>query len=262
MTFGMISIAETTTDIITLDTPIEELNDLTLNEVFRDGNLDYTALHSLSDLYYKTDGNVSNINNYYYALGKNLLSSDISFWEQGAINNSGVNTSSINAIRIIGFLPVFSNTTYTYTVSSSYRTISISEYDINFNYIIRTTNNSQTLTITTNIDTAYLRLVFGKNPTAPTTTSDLILGDILLEESLTPTTFESYIPPITLISLTDIQLTSLTQQQLDDYYDLYINGGYYEYDAILNDLDMTDFIIISSSFVLWLWFMRFVKGVL
>jgi hypothetical protein len=65
-----------------------------------------------------------------------------------------------------------------------------------------------------------------------------------------------------LINLTSLGLSSLTKTQLDDYFNIYMNGGYYEYDAILNDLDMTDFIIISSSFVLWLWFMRFMKGVL
>jgi hypothetical protein len=201
-----------------LDVEIAELNDLTLREVFIDNNLDYTASHSMSDLYYKTDDNISSINNYYYAAGKNLRSSDISFWEQGTINTTGGNGISVNAIRTIGFLPVLSDTNYTYSVASGYRSLAFAEYDINFNFIIRYTNSTQILTITTDINTAYIRIAFGKEPVAPTTTSDLILGDILLEESATATTFESYIPPTTLINLTDLGLTTVSLTRMNYYY--------------------------------------------
>jgi hypothetical protein len=74
MTFGMISIAETTTDIITLDTPIEELNDLTLNEVF-DRNI-LLNINQLSNgiKYYQISGsNIVQVLNEYILTSNDII---------------------------------------------------------------------------------------------------------------------------------------------------------------------------------------------
>jgi hypothetical protein len=215
MTFGMISIAETTTDIITLDTPIEALNDLTLNEVFRDNNILPTPLNwtffkwtFISNNNNIIEAQINDPNGDYYGVSIFNLN-DIYYTSITAKQNTS-NTTMIFVDRS-PLSPFNVLTTYQTFSSLSQRNFAVFNFSGN--------STSQILSIDMN-----------------------------------------YLPVV--LNLTSLGLTSLTKTQLDDYYNIYMNGGYYEYDALLNDLDMTDFIIISSSFVLWLWFIRFVKGVL
>jgi hypothetical protein len=212
MTFGMISIAETTTDIITLDTPIEELNNLTLNEVFRDSNQ----------------------------------------W----INNFQGITQSIDYI---------SQYLTTSTFSRFLNPVIIDNYYY-FNFNLKITDNLTSLWVLTNFTDSFYTLPqyvnqFHNYSFKLIARASELNGPYFYDSPFVQQTIFLMDIPY-LINLTSLGISSLTHQQLDDYYDIYINGGYYEYDAVLNDLDMTDFIIISSSFVLWLWFIRFVKGVL
>ena len=231
MTFGMISIAETTTDIITLDTPIEELNNLTLNEVFRDGiinsnpyfNSGTTGYNGVSSTLSIQDGLLkitsTATNDYGFRFDSNLTSftaGDKIYYITDAIVQSNFTNSRLR---------------------TAFGTGSITPVDV--------TDNSQPFSYIKNVITSGI-----PNHFLQFFQSSYFVGDI---------TFVKY---LLVINLTSLGINNLTKTQLDDYYDIYINGGYYEYDAIVNDLDMTDFIIISSSFVLWLWFMRFVKGVL
>jgi hypothetical protein len=221
MTFGMISIAETTTDIITLDTPIEELNDLTLNEVFRDSQLLLNPEFTSTANWALVSATISN-NELTYNSSVGM------FARQSQIHNNG------DVLYYINFAKR-DNTTGGSNISFISSGLNVSNslllyYNNTLNFysgILTLTDDSETFSITR----------IGGN------------SIITIEKNY-------------LYNLTSLGISSLTQQQLDDYYDIYVNGGYYEYDAVLNDLDMTDFIIISSSFVLWLWFMRFVKGVL
>jgi hypothetical protein len=225
MTFGMISIAETTTDIITLDTPIEELNDLTLNEVFRDGNM---------------------LINEWLEIGLSIV-----------INNDVLELYNSSTETTTPYIYQFVDTLNTYTYYSRYEYF-IYDDDIRQTYSRLGTASS---------DNGYVSSV-------PPEINQWVVGSHIKIKTSNDTVFRIYTSYILgseldihikntyLIDLTSLGIDNLTQQQLNNYYDLYINGGYYEYDAVLNDLDMTDFIIISSSFVLWLWFMRFVKGVL
>jgi hypothetical protein len=223
MTFGMISIAETTTDIITLDTPIEELNDLTLNELFIDNNILLNSNFNGStnwNLQFAT-GSV-NDNIYTYTPTGNF----------GGIIQS-VNMINTNVYYISSTVKSLSNSTNLSVAGAGLITHSGSN-------IYETLNNRFTWTSPSgNYNYRIQTSIFNPNQVLV----NGIKGNYLL-------------------NLTSLNLTSLTKTQIDNYYNIYINGGYYEYDAILNDLDMTDFIIISSSFVLWLWFIRFVKGVL
>jgi hypothetical protein len=208
MTFGMISIAETTTDIITLDTPIEELNDLTLNEVFRDNNIEISGI--VQQFPSPTAWSfLIDVLTYYIQVDTN----DIIYISKENMDRFVIGSSS--QIPSGGIL--LSN---------------------------RVDLGATTFNRISNIYTA----------------SDIYVGVYADRFRFSQGLLEEY--KIINLNLTDLGLTSLTKTQLDDYYDIYANGGYYEYDAVLNDLNMTDFIIISSSFVLWLWFMRFVKGVL
>jgi hypothetical protein len=221
MTFGMISIAETTTDIITLDTPIEELNDLTLNELFIDNN----ELNGLTFL-----GQTSSL----------LLVDDIYIL-------TIISPSNVNRIETFQNLFIGSNVYYVstsifpkYGVQTFHQLGALNSAP----YIVVPNIWNITSSIITNPGNSFLFRYFHNSST------NYVAGDIWKVKD-----FQA-------INLTALGLTSLTKTQMDNYFDIYKNGGYYEYDAVLNDLDMTDFIIISSSFVLWLWFMRFVKGVL
>jgi hypothetical protein len=219
MTFGMISIAETTTDIITLDTPIEELNGLTLNEFFIDNN-------------YLT-----------FTIGQNFNVNNVVYDE----NNVTFRNSALT-VGFAGVSPILPSTTTTYFVTYKVSGTIGATYAHNF-------GNSSAVSI----------ILSSQNQLVTTKQTATRANRLYFELYVTDTTLINNIhtfSDIYLINLTSLGLTSLTQTQLINYYNIYMNGGYYEYDAILNDLDMTDFIIISSSFVLWLWFMRFVKGVL
>jgi len=238
MTFGMISIAETTTDIITLDTPIAELNGLTLNELFIDNQLIVNGDFN--------DGTTNWIAN----AATHTVSS-------GILSNTGTGVS-VSASSIHSIIP-YSNFTF-YNVFRG-RVLQTANYvginlrgsttsgTVRFNYVNSPTVNQfvQQSVLTTFVGGAG-NIQIRAEHNYPTT--------------LTATGAVAEFDYVYLYNISALGLTSLTKSQLDDYYDLYMNGGYYEYDAILNDLDMTDFIIISSSFVLWLWFMRFMKGVL
>jgi hypothetical protein len=226
MTFGMISIAETTTDIITLDTPIEELNDLTLNEVFKDSQL-------------VINNDFSDGSSNWSKLGTD---NTISFSNNQLIFNGSV-TANGGRVQIV--------------------TSDNAVYYINYNYNFISGDNAQLLITTPNGATTFESLSLDSNDGFHSYRRFSSVGIRLYFRQSLPFTYNNLsIDYINLYNLTSLGIDTLTQQQLDDYYNIYMNGGYYEYDAVLNDLDMTDFIIISSSFVLWLWFMRFVKGVL
>jgi hypothetical protein len=227
MTFGMISIAETTTDIITLDTPIEELNGLTLNDFFNDSaqfKYDYTS--SIDRLNFAND--TTGTQNFNY-------------------NESIAIYTNINTPSFYGYTSQFLENSNVYYLSFKIKTLqNLTSISAGFNSGTRKTISNPNIN-------EYLYYNVKGSPV--TRRLDWLISGSQVNDII-------HIDSVIIYNLTSLLLTSLTQQQLDDYFDIYINGGYYEYDAVLNELDMTDFIIISSSFVLWLWFMRFVKGVL
>jgi hypothetical protein len=231
MTFGMISIAETTTDIITLDTPIQELNNLTLNEVFRDNNQIINGDFS--------DGNT---NWSPFNAGLVAQNNTLTIIGQGNHPLSYAQQNNVSA-GLNHYIYIYAKMMVT---NSNAISISISSYS----KLIKTISNpiqNQWYDISELIQagsTATLRLRHSYVDSSSSLNQELKVQNVIS------------------INLTSLSIDHLTKTQLDEYFDIYINGGYYEYDSLLNDLDMTDFIIISSSFVLWLWFMRFVKGVL
>jgi hypothetical protein len=153
--------------------------------------------------YYKTDGNVSSVDGYYYAAGKNLFKTDI---EQGSISDStGLNTSSGISARTIDFIPVKSPISLR-QVSPTYFFVRAYFYDVNQSFISATTYNtgSNVNNISLPSGTNYLKLVYRRSDATSFTSSDITaLKSILqLEAATSATTFEAYAQPTTLLNLT------------------------------------------------------------
>jgi hypothetical protein len=95
----------------TVDTPIHELNGLSLNDLFKDSasklgddNLvvgGYVGEHNLNNTYYKYGGGLSSIDNYYFSVSKNLLPD--TFLNQGEYTYNGITINITgNNIDIVG----------------------------------------------------------------------------------------------------------------------------------------------------------------
>ena len=210
------------------DIDISELNNLTLNELFIDNNIITNGDFSSGSTGWVdlTNSIISNETLILTGISDNVLAFN-------QLNSSLIPTSSRLYIsyQIISDSLVGTFLAGGASLDSVFSTIRTLPKNIGYNSTIQNTNNN-------NKNLIDFRLPPGA------TSGTLILDNFIV------------------LNTTALNITSLTKTQLDDYYHIWLDGGYYEYDAVLNDLDMTDFIIISSSFVLWLWFIRFMKGVL
>jgi hypothetical protein len=153
--------------------------------------------------YYATDGNVSTVDVYYYASGKNLFKTDI---EQGSISDTtGLNTGSGISARTIDFIPVKSPISLR-QVSPTYFFVRAYFYDVNKNFISATTYNtgSNVNNISLPSGTNYLKLVYRRSDATSFTSSDITaLKSILqLEAATSATTFEAFATPTTTLNLT------------------------------------------------------------
>lgn len=170
-------------------------------------------------IYYKhadtPTGELSSVNNYYYAAGKNLYNlSFISFFQvsDGILLPAGTpHTTSPIA--------VLENTTY--TISGGSRT-AFRFLDENFNLIGFINNITQTTprTITTIDNTYYMTVYYSNDGTH--------LNTFQLEENNTATTFEAYAPPDNLLNLTLLfgvgnEPDLATMDTYYDAYDEYLN---------------------------------------
>jgi hypothetical protein len=72
-----------------------------------------------------------------------------------------------------------------------------------------------------------------------------------------------YVDNIYLYDLTDLGIDDLTVEEMDDYYDQYIDNLQYQpnerYEYTINTLDMTDLILIISSLSVWALGIIFIK---
>ena len=125
--------------------------------------------------------------------GKNFL--DTLNWELGYIDSSGVlhEGGTINALFNY-YIKVKSNTIYTISANTTVRNIAVSEFDNNKTFIKRTqsSNNASALTITTDINTKYVKIHF--NYDNATTITQAIINNIELQLELgnIRTTYEPY----------------------------------------------------------------------
>lgn len=212
---------------------IDELAGKTLNEVYTSINL--SENHDITDSYWKTNGTVSSLNNYYYAVGKNLFDmySLYKYGFNGNLNpnntvfiynpNNEITISNIfkpNTSYTIQFKSrkVYANanitTTFSYTDGSNILVNHNMTSTTEFNYFSRSSVSGKTLNT--------IRITNGLN--GESWKSELDLSSILLEEGSTATTYESFITPTISINLTDLGLSSLTKTQVDNYF-----FNFYEY---------------------------------
>jgi hypothetical protein len=218
-----------------LDVAIAELNNLTLREVFIDNNLDYTASHSLSDLYYKTDGNVSNINNYYYSATRNLFDNLQPLAVGGIASNGSIFDTSPttftqtreNIITVVGttateggwytdsYIPVKPNTTYR-IINHNVSVSTVGQYTNNLTWISRIVLFNGPVNFTTSSTTQFIRFDTRYNSNTTTT------NDFFIFEGSTNITYEVYAQPTTLINLTDLGLTSVSLTRMNFYYNQFI----------------------------------------
>jgi hypothetical protein len=185
-----------------LETPITILSDVSIDQTALDTYYQIW-LNGVNATYYATDGNVSTLDGYYYAAGKNLFKTDI---EQGSISDStGLNISSGISARTIDFIPVKSPISLR-QVSPTYFFVRAYFYDVNKNIISATTYNtgSNVNNISLPSGTNYLKLVYRRSDATSFTLSDITaLKSILqLEGATSATTFEAYAQPTTTLNLT------------------------------------------------------------
>lgn len=140
-----------------------------------------------------SDGD-SQSQSYEVNLGKNLL--DMNLTENGGINTSGVNTDVADNWRTVGYINAEPNTAYTYSMSGTLSqgyVLRFYQYDSNYNFIsprIEGVNN--TISITTDANTRYIRLVLYSN--VGTMTREIAEGaKLMLEKGSTATTYAPYI---------------------------------------------------------------------
>jgi hypothetical protein len=156
--------------------------------------------------YYATDGNVSSVNGYYYASGKNLF--DETTLQQGSVNSLGGLTSDSNRLRS-SFIQVKPNTQYRYRAfnlvgAENLIVHRVSQYDLSqtfINQLILSFTNPDSFT--TGANTHFVRITFQTPTSANITVLNGQNANIQVEEGATATTpYEAFIPPTTTLNLT------------------------------------------------------------
>jgi hypothetical protein len=217
-TFGLVDLAEIiyeipVTDMLYFnDTPIEELNDLTLNEVFVDGF--YPFNNSFRSTVVIVD-NVITVNAAAAGFG--------SFW---GVNNTTIPSNLNDEIYFISKLQNIDIASYSINEFSVYLDSGINLFTINENEFF------SFLDIVDNLTLDYRFLTrFGLGYT--------------VSDSFTYKNGD-----IGAINLTSLGISSLTKAQMDRYYQLWQNPQFnitYE----INELDTQDIVILFASQSVW-----------
>jgi len=143
--------------------------------------------------YYATDGNVSSVDGYYYASGKNLFDNTNRVDGQRFDQTTGNFIASGNQFYTPNYISIKPNTTYTYSFSASID-LRIIYYDENKTFIsgllISTVGTNDTRTTPSNA--YYIRL----------STAILKINTLQIEEGSTATTYEAFATPTTTLNLT------------------------------------------------------------
>jgi hypothetical protein len=224
-TFGLVDLADITYEIPVQDmlyfrdTPIAELNGLTLNDVFETGNL-------------VTNGDFSD---------------GTTGWTTGVVGSFNVNNgvarltgggSTTNNMRLSKNIPLDTNTYY----------LNIGLWQSSYNvlaYVIQQFDG-------TNLQSIYgsalkpTSLIYTSSLTSSTMRYDFIISKT---SNITLTEFFE-IDNIYLLNITALGLTSLTKTQIDRYYELWQNPQL-NITYTINELDTQDLIILLASQSVW-----------
>jgi hypothetical protein len=218
-TFGLVDLAEITyeipvTDMLYFnDTPIAQLNNLTLNEIFRDNNL---IINGDFDI---------NLTNW-------TINAGTVVWQNGTAKISvetpldfrQLNLTLLNSNNYYIIYKAYEDNNGSLTFGLRNANTAITNIFIQ-SFTINPQNYSYIFTTSANGD----NLVIGRGSER--------LGNI-------------YIDDVYLINLSSLGLTSLTQSQLDRYYELWQNPELnitYE----INTLDIQDIVILLASQSVW-----------
>jgi hypothetical protein len=231
LTLGLVSIATITTTTYHVDEPIVELNNQTLNDVFNTGNL-------------VTNGDFDN---------------DATNWDTFLITT-----------------PIITNGIETHTVTSRFGRLSqaVAQTLGNTYYALTRLKVPYTdfrfeLWESAGVDTQLQITTINEFTTissirTTTTSNDLRIGVV---DWKTSTWSPIHIDYIYVYDLTDLGIDHLTQNELDDWYDIYLqatanNGVYIESSSHLNNnIHLVDVSVMVISFGFWTWLYKFLKGV-
>lgn len=120
--------------------------------------------------------------------GKNRI--QVSDFEQGSINSSGVDIDSTSRLRSV-FIPVISGVPYSFSVTGTdMQVYFVFEYTAKKTHIRRTSVDNTSGSITLGATTSYFRLLLRKTNNANLTPSDITT--IQLEQASSPTTYETF----------------------------------------------------------------------
>lgn len=235
LTLGLVSIATITTTTYHVDEPIEELNNLTLNEVFDDGNL--------------------------------IINGDFSNGTTSWINSSGTLTVDNGIAQFLataryGYsyqkFTTIGNHSYYYSID-----FNISNYNQVGNYRL----NSITYPIYFN-NFGYSLDVWNTHSFIATETNTSTNSIFTMRDYNTSNFEPMFYDNVYVIDLTDLGIDNLTKQEIDDWYDIYVqaianNGVYIETTSHLNNnIHLVDVSVMVISFGLWVWLFKFLKGVI
>jgi hypothetical protein len=172
---------------------------------------------------------------------KNLVSNDVSAWEQGGVTGTGGNTFTANKqvasnrIRYINAVYVKPNTTYTVKLANDFIT-GIQQYSIGDTLLSDSgwlTDPSKVYTFVTRSDTYIIHFAVKRVSEGNITPSDISNVLFQLEEGSTPTAYEPYTEVIpraksglSFNGVTDyLQLPSMTMDSIE--IDLYVDNVQY-----------------------------------
>jgi len=156
--------------------------------------------------YYATDGNVSSVDGYYFAAGKNLFDGEVINNQQLVFSDGSIDTSATRSIT--KYIAVAPNTEYILWATIGVRVAAVREwlYDENKNPIVNlnslqgsqeiTFSGNNGITFTTPNNAAFIIFTFN------TSNFNNEATVVQLEQGGTATTFEAFATPTTTLNLT------------------------------------------------------------
>jgi hypothetical protein len=228
ITFGQFSLYNITYVDRTIDTPIAELNNHTLREVFEGGNL-------VVDPYFEDDTK-------WFKSSTGFLTGNQLFMDRTGLSliypNIAVNPlqNTINGNIYYARYERKQNPNSTVGLSSSYIQLGATQYQSsNEVYSIKGTPD------------------FSSN-------KNIYINNFIASDNILSFTLKSY----HVIDMTSLGISALTVEQMDSYFNEYQElkeVSEHSYTYTINEVTLTDFMVVLSSAVIWFFIIKFLKEV-
>jgi hypothetical protein len=147
-------------------------------------------LNGVNATYYATDGNVSSVDGYYYASGKNLFDSNANIITGFRLNETFGTTSSSATQSTSDYIKIKPSTQYVFGGTNAFPRVVT--YDKNLNFITGYGVTTSSITFTTESNAYYIRVSYATDKE----------NIVQLEQGGTATTFEAFATPTTTLNLT------------------------------------------------------------